>query len=213
VPFGELIPFKHSIPWVYRFFTFFSPNADDYVLNAGSTLTVFPLPFKTDDGSIRTSRFVAPICWDGSDAGLVAKLFRSGKLSVDAPRDSSDPAPPAKRADFIVTLSNDGWFRLHQRPQHLQMELFRSIENRAPAARCVNTGISGFVDSCGRVSNILAPHAVGVVSQRLMLDSRFTFYTRFGDAFAVACVFATAILAIRSLLQRFRSSRGKHAIA
>jgi apolipoprotein N-acyltransferase len=213
VPFGELIPFKQSIPWVYRFFTFFSPHADDYILNAGSDLTIFPLAFSIDDGTTRTSRFVAPICWDGSDAGLVSRMFRSGNLAVDVARDPSDPAPAEKKADFIVTLSNDGWFRLHQRPQHLQMERFRSIENRAPAARCVNTGISGFVDSCGRVAKTLAPHTVGVSSQRLMLDRRLTFYTRFGDVFALACVFASAIIAIIALVQSLHFRRGHHAVA
>jgi apolipoprotein N-acyltransferase len=206
VPFGEVTPFKQSIPWLYRFFLWLGPNSEEYALNAGSPndLTVFPLAF--DDS--RSCRFVAPICFDGSDAALVARMFRSGRLAIDVPRDSNDPSPAEKRADFIVSLSNDGWFRLHQRPQHLQAELFRSIENRAPAARCVNTGISGFVDSCGRVTNTLAARTEGTSQQRLMPDRRLTLYTRFGDAFAVACVFATGAYVTASIVWRLLRRRG-----
>src|SRR4051794_459825 len=206
VPFGEVTPFKHSMPWLYRFFLWLGPNSEEYALNGGSAedVTVFPLTF--DDS--HTCRFVAPICFDGSDAALVARMFRSGRSAIDVPRDSNDPAPAEKLADFIVSLSNDGWFRLHQRPQHLQAELFRSIENRAPAARCVNTGISGFVDSCGRVTNTLATRTAGTSEQRLMLDQRLTLYTRFGDAFALACVFATAALVTLSLARRLLRRRG-----
>ena len=60
-----------------------------------------------------------------------------------------------KRADFLVNVTNDGWFMANENSQHLQAAVFRSIENRAPTARSVNTGISGFVDPLGRAEGLI----------------------------------------------------------
>jgi apolipoprotein N-acyltransferase len=83
-----------------------------------------------------------------------------------------------KRADFIVNLTNDGWFLVPQQAQHFQIARFRSIENRVPTARSVNTGISAAIDSCGRVdkSTMLPVNTEGaaVMSLRLTAASRST---------------------------------------
>jgi apolipoprotein N-acyltransferase len=197
VPFGEFIPGRESFPWLYRFFRWVSPYTDDYNVSTGpaEALTVFPLQQRGGD-----SRFVAPICFDDIDSALMARMFR---------RD--DGGKPAKRADFIVNLTNDGWFRWNEQPQHLQHALFRSIENRAPTARAVNTGVSGFIDSCGRVGKIVPVGTVGTATHQLVLDRRVTFYTRFGDVFAYACVVAAAGVVVWSVVRRpafHRSGRG-----
>jgi len=189
VPFGEYTPFKESIPWLYRFFWWFGPHTGDYVLHhgGGDTLPTFPLEY----GSESICRFVSPICFDGSDSALIARMFR----------DVHD-----KRADFIVALSNDGWFRLNERAQHLQAELFRSIENRAPQARCINTGISAFIDSCGRIERIIPADQVGTIARTVQLDRRVTSYTRYGDVFAIGCTLLAGIMALFAILRGMGAS-------
>jgi apolipoprotein N-acyltransferase len=189
VPFGEFIPGRESFPWLYRFFLWVSPYTENYNVSTGpaGALTVFPLQGR--GGNV--SRFVAPICFDDIDSALIAKMFRVG-----------GDTKPAKRADFIVNLTNDGWFRWSEQPQHLQHARFRSIENRAPTARAVNTGVSGFIDSCGRLGRVIPVDTIGTATQQLTLDRRVTFYTRFGDVFAYACVVAAGGIVAWSVARR-----------
>ena len=191
VPFGEYLPFHHTIPPLYRLFLWLSPYKEGYFLNAGApdALTVFELkphalsPGQNTTGSA-TCRFVTPICFEDMDAELVRRMFKP------------QAGDGRKRADLIVNLTNDGWFKYNEMPEHLQQAIFRSIENRVPTARSVNTGVSGFVDSMGRTSNLLPVDTEGVSANQLVLDDRVTFYTRFGDVFAMVCALIAGLLAI-----------------
>jgi apolipoprotein N-acyltransferase len=199
VPFGEYLPWKESFPMLHGLFLSLSPYPEEYFLTPGeeSGMTVFRLA--PGDGattgptsspaapSARAWRFVTPICFEDIDPLLVGKMFR-GKDG-------------GKAADFIVNVTNDGWFKFNQMPQHLQAARFRSIENRAPTARSVNTGISGFVDSVGRVQGLVPAGTEGDSVQRLQLDSRFTLYTRYGDVFAAGCALVTILLVAASLVR------------
>jgi apolipoprotein N-acyltransferase len=170
VPFGEYIPFKHSIPWLYRLFIHFGPNYyEEYVLTPGGELTCFDLP--------QGVRFVVPICFEDLVPNLVAAMIR-------------DPGG-GKRADLIVNITNDGWFRGSQMSQHFQAAVFRSIEHRVPTARSVNTGISGFIDSAGRASGRIPAGTEGTSMARLLLDRRVTPFTRLGDVFGLTCAGST----------------------
>jgi apolipoprotein N-acyltransferase len=185
VPFGEFVPFKQSIPWLYHWFMMLSPYDQDYTLTPGdaTALTVFPLP---GDKSVASApspvRFVTPICFEDLDAPLVACMFRPEAGSA------------AKRADFIVNITNDGWFKAGEPAQHLQAARFRSIENRVPTARSVNTGISAFVDSYGRLLGQIPKGQEGTLAQAIRLDRRLTWYTCYGNLFVLACIVATVLL-------------------
>lgn len=194
VPFGEFIPFKKSIPWLYGLFYSLSPYDYDYTLTGGdeSALTVFTL--QTKDGP--TWSFVTPICFEDIDSRIVARMFR--------PEGGSNK----KRADLIVNLTNDGWFKANENAQHLQAAIFRSIENRVPTARSVNTGISGFIDSCGRTSGLIDARETGTSASEMKLDSRLTLYTRFGDVFAVICVVITGGVLAWAIARRWAARRG-----
>jgi apolipoprotein N-acyltransferase len=176
VPFAEFLPFRESAPTIFRILRWFAAYSVDYPIIAANrdALTVFsfdvPADFEHPGG---TCRVVTPICFEDTNAALVASMFRPG-------------ADGTKRADLIANITNDGWFRGVQQAQHLQCAILRSIENRVPTARSANTGISGFIDSCGRVVKLLPAHTEGTASLRLALDERVTLYTRFGDVFGVA---------------------------
>jgi len=185
VPFGEYIPFKESIPPLYQLFIRLGPNYyEEYVLTPGTEAAVFDMT---------RSRFIVPICFEDIVPGLVAGMLRGDD---------------GKRADFMVNITNDGWFGGSQMSQHLQTALFRSIENRVPTARSVNTGISAFVDSFGRVSGAIPAGTEGTAIQTLSIDPRYSFYTRFGDVFALVCVGATLGVAGWMFAARLRYKSG-----
>jgi apolipoprotein N-acyltransferase len=200
VPFGEYLPFKEVFPPLYKFILSLSPYSEEYFLTPGDegAMVAFNLakeaPATTPTSAPVASatakpswRFVTPICFEDIDPLLVGKMFRA--------------KGGGKGADFIVNITNDGWFKYNQMPQHLQAARFRSIENRAPTARSVNTGISGFVDSFGRTFGLVPAGREGVSVQRLPLDSRFTLYTRFGDVFAALCALVTVCLVVWSAVR------------
>lgn len=92
-------------------------------------------------------------------------------------------------ANVLITITNDAWFGETAAPyQHFSMARMRAVENRRFIARAANTGISGFIDPCGRVLK------QGGVFTREYLDmaiaplDKITFYAAYGDVFAYACV-------------------------
>jgi apolipoprotein N-acyltransferase len=187
VPFGEFIPFKKSLPFLYRILVSLGPKYyEDYELQPGdeNALTVFNLASAKGNW-----RFVTPICFEDIDANICRAMFR--------PTDGG-----GKRADFLVNLTNDGWFKANENNMHLQASIFRCIENRAPMVRSVNTGISGFIDSTGRTGHLLSPRTAGWSAQQLMIDRRVTFYTRFGDWFAAMCLVVMVLILAKSMLAK-----------
>lgn len=196
VPFGEYIPFQSTFPPLYRLLLLFSPYPKDYIWltpGADDALTVFSLKSGW--------RFVTPICFEDLVGPLLSRMFRP---------DASDGR---KRADFIVNITNDGWFRFSEMPQHLQAAVFRSIENRAPTARSVNTGISGFVDSLGRPYGLIPAGQEGVSVARIDLDNRLTFYTCFGDVFAYICAAVSTLIAVGAIAGWWRRRRRTNGIS
>ncbi len=94
-----------------------------------------------------------------------------------------------KGSELLINLTNDAWFGRSSAPyQHLAMVRFRSIENRVWTARAANTGISAIIAPSGTVVSATPLferlQQGGVVG----LGAEQTFYTRYGDVFALACL-------------------------
>ncbi len=121
-------------------------------------------------------RFSTLICYEVIFPGLVRKFYTSG-------------------GDFIVTITNDAWFGNTAGPyQHFSMAVFRAIENRKPLVRAANTGISGFIDSNGRILVQSGLFDRQVLTYTMKTDPSMTFYTKFGDLFSFFCIVISIIL-------------------
>ena len=58
----------------------------------------------------------------------------------------------SRKPDLIINLTNDAWFEKTSGPyQHMVASRMRSVEYGIPLIRAANTGISGFVNSYGKV--------------------------------------------------------------
>jgi apolipoprotein N-acyltransferase len=125
LPFGEYVPLRDWLPFMERF----APYDFDYSISQGEKFTRFALgPY----------RFGVLICYEDSDPYLARHY------AISEP----DGAP----VDFLVNISNDGWFDgSSEHDEHLAVSRFRAIECRRALARSVNMGISAVIDGNGRV--------------------------------------------------------------
>jgi apolipoprotein N-acyltransferase len=189
VPFAEQIPFAGSMPRTARLLAFLSPSPMNYTLTPGPPQRSLPL-----EGTA-SLRFAAAICFED------AMPERISSMVIPKRREAKD-------ADFIVSLSNDGWFNAAFMAQRFDAAVFRAIENRLPMARSENGGVSGFVDSAGRRSGTIAAWTSGASVEQLQLDGRRTIYQIAGDWFATACTIITAMMLLRAL---WRGRGGREA--
>jgi apolipoprotein N-acyltransferase len=133
----------------------------------------------------------------------------------------------AKRLDWLVNISNDGWFvRFKDKqvlpsaelPQHAAVCVFRAVENRLAVVRSVNTGISCVIDSLGRIRDgylqgTLPREAMartgmpGWFSDRVPIDRRTTFFSRYGQWLDFSCELCVILLIIGPLSVRFVRGR------
>jgi apolipoprotein N-acyltransferase len=104
-------------------------------------------------------------------------------------------------SDLLVNLTNDAWFGNSSAPyQHLAMTRFRAIENRIWLVRVANTGISALIAPSGKLVLSGPLFEAANLSGLVGLGSGATFYTRFGDLFAYACLLACAVFSLLAFL-------------
>lgn len=163
----HLVPFGEYIP--LRKILFF---LDKLVVGIGDYVPgKHYLRAETPYGSFGTH-----ICYEIIFPGLVRKFYSRG-------------------GDFMVTITNDAWFGRTTGPyQHFSMAVFRAIENRKPLIRAANTGVSGFIDSNGRILGTMPIFQKEVMTMDVMTDSYRSFYSKYGDLFSYLCIIITVLL-------------------
>lgn len=165
----HLVPFGEYVP--FRRVLFF---IDKLVAGIGDYLPGDQyIKAETPFGS-----FAPLVCYEIIFPGLVRKFY-------------------SKNGDFIVTITNDAWFGKTAGPyQHFSMAVFRAIENRKPVMRSANTGISGFIDSNGRIIAKTELFQRQVLAGEIKTDNTLTYYSRYGDLFTYFCIVISVILFI-----------------
>ncbi len=108
-------------------------------------------------------------------------------------------------AEIMTIISNDGWWGNTPGHTHLfSISRLRAIEHRRAIARSANTGKSGFISPRGDVSQTLTWDKRGVITQRVPLNSKVTFYTKYGDYIARIAQLITALCVLCYIAYRVR---------
>jgi apolipoprotein N-acyltransferase len=104
--------------------------------------------------------------------------------------------PDGPRPDWMVNVTNDGWFGISSGPyQHFQEARVRAVEQGLPMVRAANTGISAVIDPLGRIVDSLPLGTEGLLTTRLPRPVGSPVYARVGDVPA-AMILAIALLAV-----------------
>jgi len=153
---------------------------------AGNEPVVFTIPGPAGPFHASRFRFGTLICFEDVFPELSRAFIRAG-------------------AHFLVNITNDAWYKnTPAAAQHFQASVFRAVENNAFLVRSANTGVSGFIGPTGAIisvvqdeqgRNILIP---GILDGELEISGLpGTLYTRFGDWFIPACIFAVIGVILR----------------
>ena len=216
VPFGEVLPLRKSLAWFYKLLMTidFIPYKFDYSLDAGSEYSIFEMASYKDPNKI-DYRFGVMICYEDT----VPEIARNFALDEDG----------NKRIDWMVNISNDGWFVRFkdgdvypstELVQHTAICAFRAIENRLSVVRSVNTGISCIIDSYGRIRKGFLTGTLpynplertgmpGWFLDTIPIDNRATFFSKYGELLDFICETCTILLIILLAVTKFLSIRAK----
>lgn len=187
LPFGEYPPLKDWIRWpktIVSSMGNFLPGTEFTVFNIGDT------------------KISTVICWEAIFADQFRQFVKRG-------------------AQVMVATSNEAWFGDTALPyQILAMTAFRAAENRVAVVRSANTGLSAFIDPFGRIvervrgENGKELFVDGILFGTVPLSNGMTFYTRYGDVFAITQVGICVLVFICLLLKAWvpvRLSQGERA--
>ena len=87
-----------------------------------------------------------------------------------------------KNYDFILNISEDGWFGNSIGPyQHYSHSIFRSIEEGKPVIRSSNNGISAFINSKGQVIDKILTTDKGFIEIQSFKKSNKTIFSSQGN--------------------------------
>lgn len=161
VPFGEYIPLRQFLPFIKTVVPL------DIDLKPGEHSR--PLPVPVGD---QTWQAGALVCYEDIFASLGREIAKEG-------------------ADFIVVLTNDGWYGEEAGAyQHAAHSTLRAVETRRPVVRCGNHGWSGWIDEYGNVRDVLTGPDGSVYARQTKTFSlsydpawrgQLTFYARYGN--------------------------------
>lgn len=100
-------------------------------------------------------------------------------------------------AHVLVIITNDAWFkRSTALEQHFAKAVFRAIETGRYTVQAANGGISGVIDSQGRIHSQTRSENETVLQAEVFLQDRQTLYVSLGDWLIYLCALGLIVLAI-----------------
>ena len=167
VPFGEYVPWRPFFEICLPFLTDINMLSSDLANGRESN------PLDTRFGKIG-----ALVCFDSIFTDLARKSVKNG-------------------AQMLTVITNDSWYKDSTALYHHNAQsVFRAVENRRWVARCANTGVSSFIDECGRIVYMSDPYEISAHTEPVELIESKTLYTTMGNVFvffAFTFVFCIAL--------------------
>lgn len=134
-------------------------------------------------------RFGSPICYEIIFPNQVRKFVKKG-------------------ANFIVTITNDGWYGKSSAPyQHFSMAVLRAVENRRYLLRAATTGISGIIDPFGRIISQSELMTQTFLSAKITPSQKLTIYTRYGDFIPFFSLTFAGLFLILTIIKRIHERK------
>ena len=108
-------------------------------------------------------------------------------------------------ADILFVITNDSWFlETAAAAQHHDFSVLRAVENRRYVARNATTGITSIITPWGEVTGSAGLGQRAVVQGRVAMIRSRTFYTKYGDWFAVLCVVVALASLVAAILRQYK---------
>ena len=180
----NLVPFAERVP--YADVLAFSPSLLQWNLGLGgwgigTDTTIFRL--RLSDSS--TVKFANLICYESIYPGFVAAFVKKG-------------------AQFLTVITNDSWWGNTFGPyQHVQIAVFRAIENRRWVVQCANGGISCFIDPLGNIIQRTDMYTIATPVGEVKARTGLTFYSKHGDVFAQTTLWISLMILAAAVGKKF----------
>lgn len=171
----HLVPFGEYTPYKKVFFFIEKMTHAIGELSSGNTFVLHQFEGK---------KFGVPICYEIIFPNLVRKFVKKG-------------------ADFLVTITNDGWYGNSSAPyQHFAIAVVRAVENRRFLLRSATTGVSGIIDPYGRILSRTEMMTQTYLTETVAPMNTITPYTHYGDFFPLASLTLVIVFLILALVIR-----------
>jgi len=170
---NHLVPFGEYVPFrkfLGRFFSVLNEMGD---FETGNGITVFT------DGKI----YAGPtICSENFYPDISRQFCLNG-------------------ARVLTNHTNDAWFFDTAAPyQHFMMNVFRAVENRKSVLVSANSGVSGIIESSGRIISYVPAEREALIISEFLQNNFLSFYTVHGDTFVRICILVLIFLFVMILI-------------
>ncbi len=173
----HLVPFGEFVPFRKFLEPFFGVLNSLGDFTRGNDYNVFP---------VKSIICASSICSENFFGGTIRRFVLNG-------------------AEVIVNQTNDAWFfKTSAADQHFIMNVFRAIENRRTIVVSGNTGISGIVSPAGVIKFRTKLFERTYFLSKISPSRYITFYTKYGDVFAQACIVIMLIMLFVSNKMQFK---------
>ncbi|MFI3258826.1 MAG: apolipoprotein N-acyltransferase [Rikenellaceae bacterium] len=175
-----VIGVENTPSWIFKVFRFFVIDLGGVVGQLGKGDNTRPFDFQGD------KKVGTAICYEGLYGDFYGGFVRDS-------------------AQVMAIISNDGWWGDTPGHRHLySLSKVRAVEHRRAIARSANTGVSGFIDARGVSLDEMGWGERGLLTHDLVLNSKLTVYTRWGDYIARIMVFVALLSLLYFVAYRVR---------